>query len=611
MPFQIQQIIDHYRLDQIVARGRATVVFSASDLRLQRRVAFKVLNDEFGSDQSFRERFARESTTAAQLGEHPNIVTVYDANEFEGSLYFVTQFIDGVTLQELLRRQPAGQPLAPPESLIFLDQMASALDFAHRNGVVHRDVKPANIMIRMTESPRTAYLIDFGITKRLDAPTGDTTYGLFVGTADYASPEQIRAEPDIDRRADVYSLACTAFETLTGQAPYASAPDDIARAAAHLEGPVPSVRAVRPQLPEAVDAVFERALAKTKADRYGSCGEFVADLRTAFPADALVFRRPLAPGSSLPAPVVPEPAAGSRRRARRLLLAVVVGLAVVTAAAVGALLLRDRGHATGAAASLSATTTAVTTTTTARPTTSTAIPTTTEPAATTQPATTPIASTAAPTTEPVPTTVKGPFGDVVGQPVAQPTTAQGATVFALQARKLPADIANSLTPTFFYAQWLRLVAAPTSNPVVASADGYVIDADGRADLTAFELGTDGKVITFSECTTSCVALTDAIAVDPPCVPGPDCTAFASDTGGLIAFQRATVSLRSPRISLLFSFTSPQPVTAISEATGAVKFDPATGYFSVTLPGPPPAGTETVATVTFADRTTSKMTITYG
>ncbi|MEO6158171.1 MAG: hypothetical protein ABIQ39_11120 [Ilumatobacteraceae bacterium] len=131
------------------------------------------------------------------------------------------------------------------------------------------------------------------------------------------------------------------------------------------------------------------------------------------------------------------------------------------------------------------------------------------------------------------------------------------------------------------------------------------------DLTNFEVGTDGKLVTFSECAVECQPLATSIAITPACAPGPGCAAFASDSGGLMAMQRATISLRSPAITLLFHITAPQNVTGISDATGTVRYDGDTQYFSVTLPMAPPPGTATVATISFADGTTSKLTITYG
>ena len=168
-------------------------------------------------------------------------------------------------------------------------------------------------MIKMTETPRSAYLVDFGITKMGDG-NHTSPVGMFLGTPDYASPEQISGAQALDRRADVYSLACTAFHTLTGRPPYGDAPSDAARISAHLQAPVPSARALRPELPEGVDAVFAKALAKNRDDRYASCSEFVRDLRGAFPTAAHEFRRALPPGAELAPPSLYGPEVPPRRK---------------------------------------------------------------------------------------------------------------------------------------------------------------------------------------------------------------------------------------------------------------------------------------------------------
>ena len=312
MALEPGQVIDQYRLDQTIHRGHATVVYAATDLGLGRKVAFKVLTDRYATDPSIRQRFVTEAQIAASLDGHPHIVTVYKWGQYEDSMYFVTELIDGISLAELLERQPGGQPLPPAEALSLFDQIASAIDFAHKRGAIHRDVKPANIMIKMTETPRSAYLVDFGITKMGD---GDHTnpVGMFLGTPDYASPEQISGAQALDRRADVYSLACTAFHTLTGRPPYGDAPSDAARISAHLQAPVPSARALRPELPEGIDAVFAKALAKNRDDRYASCSDFVRDLRAAFPTAAHEFRRALPTGAEMPPPSLYGPEEPPRR----------------------------------------------------------------------------------------------------------------------------------------------------------------------------------------------------------------------------------------------------------------------------------------------------------
>ncbi len=371
MPLEPGQVVDQYRLDQTIHRGRATVVYAATDLGLGRKVAFKVLADRYATDQAIRQRFVNEAQVAASLDAHPHIVTVYKWGEFEGSMYFVTELIDGISLAELLERQPGGRPLQPNEALELLTQIADALDFAHKRGAIHRDVKPANVMVKMTDTPRSAYLVDFGITKMDDGEAGPQ--GVFLGTPDYASPEQISGAQALDRRADVYSLACTAFEVLTGRPPYGDAPNDAARIACHLQSPVPSARALRPELPPAVDDVFAKALAKNRENRYASCGEFVRELRGVFPAGTHIFRRPPPPGADLPAPSLYTPDMAPRRKWPW----VVVGVAFAVLVASIAYFVTSRrdpdidvsigGELTTTTTTTTTTTSTTTTTTTTRP----------------------------------------------------------------------------------------------------------------------------------------------------------------------------------------------------------------------------------------------------
>lgn len=637
MPLEVGQIVDHYRLGGIIARGKVTVVFSAFDLRLQRPVVLKVLDETMAADHAFRERFAREATTAARLGDHPRIVTVFDSNVVDGSLYFVTEFIEGMSLHDMIRARPPD----PATVLRFLRQVAGALDYAHRHNAVHRDVNPANIMIKTSEEPTGAYLIDFGITKRLDTP-GRTNVGVFVGTADYASPEQISVSPDVDRRADVCSLACTAFEALTGTQPYGSAPDDVACVAAHLLGPIPSAVARQPTLPDAVDDVFTKALAKDKHACYETCSEFVDALAGAFPAEA----NGEGPGATNAfVPPLPATAAAFRghrappRRRRATVAAGVVAGALLAGG--GGFLMWGRtsdarsavpstspgvlapvtGAATATAAAPATTVTTRTTTTpattiaatTTTTTTTTTVTTTTTPSTGAVPSLTAARTRVVPIALGPPSTVLGPFGNVVGQPVTVATNSQSAVALALQARQLPGSIADVDTPTYFYAEWLRLTGGSPTTAVIASANGFVIDANGPADLNSFVVGTDGKVDTMSECAVvaSCQLLARSIQISPNCQPGPDCGAFASNDKQMIAVLRATVNLRNPITTLIFSVTALNPVTRITDANNTVHFDPEAGWFSLTLPAGPPPGTESVVTVSFLDGSTSKLTVTYG
>ena len=208
-----------HRVASVIGRGGMSVVYLAEHLRLRRRVALKILGPELAEDEAFRERFVRESRIAAGL-DHPNIVTVYDAGEADGVLYISMRYVEGTDLERLLRTDTR---LDPARAISIVSQAAAALDAAHAEGLVHRDVKPGNILL--TRDRRTsadhAYLSDFGVTKRMHTGAGLTRTGQFVGTVDYVSPEQIRND-EVDGRADVYSLGCVLFRCVTGEVPVPS-----------------------------------------------------------------------------------------------------------------------------------------------------------------------------------------------------------------------------------------------------------------------------------------------------------------------------------------------------------------------------------------------------
>ncbi|WP_406728890.1 serine/threonine-protein kinase [Streptomyces sp. GD-15H] len=254
------------------------VVFRARDLRLDRTVALKLLAPELARNDTFRRRFTHESRTAAAI-DHPHIVPVFEAGETDGILYIAMRYVDGSDLRHLLDREG---PLPPPTALRIAAQVASALDAAHEHGLVHRDVKPGNILVAPgtdSDHPEHVYLTDFGLTKKSLSLTGFTTVGQFVGTLDYVAPEQISGRP-VDARCDVYGLACVVHETLAGRPPFRR-DDDMALLWAHQYDDPPPLTAVRPDFPSQADAVLARALAKSPDDRYASCLDFVAALRTA------------------------------------------------------------------------------------------------------------------------------------------------------------------------------------------------------------------------------------------------------------------------------------------------------------------------------------------
>ncbi len=259
-----------FELEALLGRGGMGAVYRADDVRLGRKVALKLLAPGLAEDERFRERFLRESQLAASL-DHPNIVPIYAAGEADGQLYLAMRYIDGYDLKRLLATEPR---LEPERVLRLLEQVGDALDSAHERGLIHRDVKPGNILIAPRSGHEHAYLADFGLTKQTSSISGLTGTGELVGTVDYVSPEQIRGEA-VDGRADVYALGCVLYECLAGQPPFARE-SEVATLWAHVNDPSPALSAARPELGQEIDGVMARALAKTPADRYQSCGELVA-----------------------------------------------------------------------------------------------------------------------------------------------------------------------------------------------------------------------------------------------------------------------------------------------------------------------------------------------
>jgi YVTN family beta-propeller protein len=322
-----------YRIESLIGRGGMSVVYLAEDLHLGRKVALKLLAPELAQDEKFRERFVRESRLAASL-EHPNIVTVFEARETDGLLYIAMRLVAGTDLKTLIGREA---PLDPERTISILSQVAAALDTAHAEGLIHRDVKPGNILI----TPRSAsaptdrvYLSDFGLTKRATSDSGITATGQFVGTLDYAAPEQFEGKP-VDGRADGYSLGCVLYECLTGEVPYARE-NQAALVYAHLQAPVPKVTAKRPELPFAIDLVVARAMAKRAEDRYQSAGELASAAAAALGVQPVTATTPTGPVAGPP-------------RGRRLGLLMGVGAAVVAAVVAVVVLLNGGGGSTPAA----------------------------------------------------------------------------------------------------------------------------------------------------------------------------------------------------------------------------------------------------------------------
>ncbi|TVZ07513.1 serine/threonine protein kinase [Trebonia kvetii] len=263
-----------YVIEEQVGAGGMAVVFRARDAVLGRLAALKVLSPALAADQEFRARFLRESQAVASV-EEPHIIPVYGAGEVDGVLYIATKFVSGGDLADLLQRE--GGVLEQERAAMFIGQVASALDAAHAAGLVHRDVKPGNILVDVVPGRgEHAYLSDFGLSKRAMAVSGLTATGTFLGTPDYCAPEQIRGLP-VDGRGDEYSLACMAFALLSGHLPFRRQ-ETMATLFAHLNDPVPPLSQYRGGLPPGMDAVLARGLAKEPGDRYVRCGEFAAAL---------------------------------------------------------------------------------------------------------------------------------------------------------------------------------------------------------------------------------------------------------------------------------------------------------------------------------------------
>ncbi len=266
-----------YLLEEQIGAGGMAVVFRACDERLQRLVALKVLSPALAADEAFRQRFIRESRAAAAVDD-PHIIPVHEAGEANGVLFIAMRYVPGGDVRTVIHR--AG-PLSPSRAAAIICAVASALDAAHAAGLVHRDVKPANMLVDTRPGrPDHVYLSDFGLSKGTQSSHGLTGSGQFLGTLNYSAPEQIQGRP-VDGRADEYSLACAAFELLCGTPPF---PREHAAAVmwAHMSEPPPLLTSQRPGLPPAVDGVLARALAKTAGDRYASCREFAAALRSTF-----------------------------------------------------------------------------------------------------------------------------------------------------------------------------------------------------------------------------------------------------------------------------------------------------------------------------------------
>jgi serine/threonine protein kinase len=354
-----------YRVIHQLGAGGMGQVFLVQHPRLPRRDALKLLDPGVSRNDDFKARFQREADLLAQLS-HPNIVTLHDRGEFEGRLWITMEYIDGTDAAELLKNDG---PLDPDLAIDLIAGAGAALDHAWRKQrITHRDVKPANILVGIDDAAdgpaiESVKLADFGIAKAAGEATSLTSTGMTVGTMQYISPEAIEGE-EVDNRSDLYSLGCTAFHLLTGQPPFAGT-SIASTMSAHLTKPVPLISEVAPYLPEAMDAIFERALAKNPANRYQSCAEFIAALQEAAGSEVRdpAFAQTMA-AVALPNPRAVEPdaptmlrksdgrtapaAPKSRSRTAVVLAAVVAALAIAGGSFATYLLTRGGSDTTAA-----------------------------------------------------------------------------------------------------------------------------------------------------------------------------------------------------------------------------------------------------------------------
>ena len=327
-------IADRYELQELAGSGGMSSVYRAHDRLLERLVAIKVLHEQYSKDPEYVERFRREAQAIARLS-HPNIVTVIDRGEHEGRQYIVFEHVAGENLKETVQRLG---PLPVGRALALAHQAARGLAFAHQHGVVHRDVKPHNVLI---DTEGTAKVTDFGIARSVGREDGITETGTVLGTSDYLAPEQAAGQR-VDACSDQYSLGALLYELLAGDVPY-PAPNVVTAAMRHLNDPVPSIRSVRPEISPRVDAVVRRAMAKRPEDRYPTTDALIAALEAcileerqegaADDGQTEVFQRP-------------SPVSAGRRHGPRgpgvRWLAIALGLVLIAAAvSIGILSTRD------------------------------------------------------------------------------------------------------------------------------------------------------------------------------------------------------------------------------------------------------------------------------
>jgi serine/threonine protein kinase len=332
-------VIAGYRLDELAGRGGMGVVFRATHIALERQVAVKLIAPDLAEDEMFRQRFQRESRVAASI-DHPHVIPIFDAGDEDGQLYVAMRYVDGTDLGAFVAREGS---LAPQQAVHVIAQVADALDAAHERGLVHRDVKPANVLLESRPSGYHTYLTDFGLVKTVGAVSGVLTRtGQWLGTPDYAAPEQIMGG-EVGARTDVYALGCMLYQMIAGKPPF-EGDTDVAKMFAHLSEPPPSLSDARPEVPAALDEVIRSALAKEPAERQASASELALAAREAIDVPAPTAAAPQAATTPAPvaetklAPTAParsprptDPVKPPAGRPRRLWLVAAAALALVAA----------------------------------------------------------------------------------------------------------------------------------------------------------------------------------------------------------------------------------------------------------------------------------------
>ncbi len=293
--------LGHYRVDGVIGQGGMSTLYRATDVRLGRTVALKIMSDALAGDAEFRERFVDEARNTSAV-DHPHVVPLYDFGDVDGMLFLAVRYVAGPDLASVL----ADGPLAPRRALLLLGQVAEALDVLHGRKLVHLDVKPANVLLTRREGTggEHAYLADFGLTRRGDAGHR-TRGGDFLGSPTYAAPEHLRGDA-VDARTDVYSLTCVLFACLTGHAPFTGTVEEVIHG--HLGGAVPAVSA-EVVLPARIDSVVRRGTAADPQERPRTCRELVELAQQALAGTTRPEEPPVrrAPGSTSGSASGPHP----------------------------------------------------------------------------------------------------------------------------------------------------------------------------------------------------------------------------------------------------------------------------------------------------------------